>query len=446
MKVELKKLYDERLKIDADQRALVDKATTEKRGLTTDEETEYNKMDVRFNEVTGEIKKLEEVEKRQVAMKDRAEQLKQPVNDPIKPDPVTTRQDPSDSMKETRDSLAKIGIKDSKKFAKILMTQEYRDTFEKFLRGQVPKSAVMSMIGDEEFRRTLQADKDTVGGFLIAPVAFVADLIMDLHDETFMREICGSINMPKAEEIRYPVLDDTFRDPAWTSELKTGTEDASMDFEAFTFRPHPLALRVKVGQDLIDNAAISVDGIVRSELAYKLGIVEEKHFLTGNGGGQPLGVFTASANGISTGRDVSTGNTTTEIKADNLIEVVGTLKSQYRRGCNWIMHRNWITKVRKLKDGNGQYLWAAGITTDRPDSILGYPVRESEYSPNTATTGQYVACLGNFTFYKIVTAMDMRVAVLDQLYAETNEIGYILRAKIDGAPIRELAFVRSKLA
>jgi hypothetical protein len=57
-----------------------------------------------------------------------------------------------------------------------------------------------------------------------------------------------------------------------------------------------------------------------ARLAYKFGVTQEKAYLTGDGNQKPLGVFTASNDGISTGRDVSTGNTTTAITFDGLIE------------------------------------------------------------------------------------------------------------------------------
>jgi HK97 family phage major capsid protein len=189
-----------------------------------------------------------------------------------------------------------------------------------------------------------------------------------------------------------------------------------------------------------------VDALIRTELAFKFGVTEEKAFLQGTGTNQPLGVFINSKAGISSARDVSSGNTTTEIKADNLIECKYTLKTQWRSGCQWLFHRDAIKAIRKLKTGTGDYLWKPGISSDKPDTILEYPVNESEYVPNTFTTGLYVGLLGNFRYYVIVTALDMRVAVLTELYAETNEIGYIGRMEVDGAPIRENAFVRVALA
>jgi len=102
--------------------------------------------------------------------------------------------------------------------------------------------------------------------------------------------------------------------------------------------------------------------------------------------------------------------------------------------------------IRRLKDGNSQYLWKAGISTDRPDTILDFPVHESEYCPNTFSSALYVGILGDFSFYWIADALDMTVKVLNELYAETGQIGYIGRAETDAMPVHETAFVRVKLA
>jgi len=175
-------------------------------------------------------------------------------------------------------------------------------------------------------------------------------------------------------------------------------------------------------------------------------VPEEKAFLIGTGVGQPLGIFTASNSGISTARDVSTGNTSTAIKADNLIECAYTLKAQYRRNARWIFHRDTVKMIRKLKDGEGNYLWRMGLAADRPDTILGHPFMESEYAPNTFTTGKYVGVLGDFSFYWIADALTMQIQVLTELYAESNQNGYIGRKESDGMPVLEEAFVRVTLA
>ena len=81
-----------------------------------------------------------------------------------------------------------------------------------------------------------------------------------------------------------------------------------------------------------------------------------------------------------------------------------------------------------------------------PDRLLNLPYMESQYAPNTFTTGLYVGILGDFKFYWIVDALDMTVQRLIELYAETNQVGFIGRAECDGMPVLEEAFVRVKLA
>ena len=71
---------------------------------------------------------------------------------------------------------------------------------------------------------------------------------------------------------------------------------------------------------------------------------------------------------------------------------------------------------------------------------------KGENAPSSATSGSYVAVLGDLSQFYVVIALDMTIAVLTELYAETNETGYIGRMELDGCPVRESAFVRSKLA
>ena len=119
----------------------------------------------------------------------------------------------------------------------------------------------------------------------------------------------------------------------------------------------------------------------------------ETAYLTGSGSQQPLGVFTASSDGISTSRDVNTGSGTS-ITYDGLGDAKYSLKSQYRNGgsrggARWLFHRDGVKIIAKLKDGENQPLLrpGRGLLDDDPDSILGFPFDESEKAPNTFTSG-----------------------------------------------------------
>jgi HK97 family phage major capsid protein len=183
-----------------------------------------------------------------------------------------------------------------------------------------------------------------------------------------------------------------------------------------------------------------------SRLGYKFGVSQEKAFMTGNGSHQPLGIFTASAHGISTGRDVSTGNTSSAFTVDGLIEAKYSLKSQYHGKAEWIFHRDAVKMLAKLKDTTNQYLWQPAIIQGSPDLLLGRPVTMSEYCPNTFTTGLYVGIFGDFSNYWIADALNVQMQRLVELYAETNQTGFIGRLESDGMPVLEEAFARVKLA
>jgi HK97 family phage major capsid protein len=99
-----------------------------------------------------------------------------------------------------------------------------------------------------------------------------------------------------------------------------------------------------------------------------------------------------------------------------------------------------------VKDGQGQYLWSQSVREGEPDRILGMPMVVSEFVPNTFTTGKYVGLFGDFSHYWIVDALSMQMQRLNELYAETNQVGFIGRLETDGAPVLEEAFVRVKLA
>jgi len=87
--------------------------------------------------------------------------------------------------------------------------------------------------------------------------------------------------------------------------------------------------------------------------------------MTGDGNNKPLGLFTASADGIPTSRDVSTGNTATEIKIDGLIETKYSVKQQYQPGAEWIFNRLAVKQLAKLKDSDGQYVWQPSVAMGR---------------------------------------------------------------------------------
>lgn len=381
-------------------RALVDAAEAASRAMTQEEDNQYNAIMTDVEKLQGEIARAENLEALEADLATLAEE-------PVRPDGRQAVPEAEKRMAAARAFL---------------------------LSGKVPAEM-----------RALQADADASGGYTVMPEEFVDRLIMAIDDEVFVRQFADVQRVVRSDSLGQPYLAADPADPTWTSEILVGSEDSTMSFGKRTLTPHPLAQYIKVSRKLL-RLTPSAENLVISRLAYKFGVVEENNFLNGTGVNSPLGVFTASNDGISTSRDVSTGNTTTSIQTDGLKEAKYNLKGQYWRNARWIFHRSAVKQIAKLQDDEGRYIWADSLVNGEPDRLLGFPVHMSEYAPSTFTTGLYVGILGDFKFYHIVDSLFFEVQRLDELYAATNQVGFIGRLECDAMPVLETAFARVKLA
>jgi len=388
-------------------RKVVDLAETEKRAMSGEENATYDAIFTDINKLNDSIERAE-----------KQLDLERSVAGTVADD-AEDRQD--DSNTDTCEALL-------------------LEASRSFLTG----GRIDARVADEW--RALQAGSDTEGGYLVMPEQLANQLIKAVDDEVFIRGLATKFQVPKAQSLGAPSLDNDPADADWTTELQTGSEDSDMSFGKRKLEPHAFAKRVKISNELLRSGMLNPEQLVLSRLAYKFGITEEKAFLLGSGAGQPLGLFTASADGISTNRDVSTDNTTTALTFSGLLEAFYSVKSAYQKNGSWLFHRDAIKMIAKLKDGNGQYIWRASVVEGRPDTIQSRPVHSSEYVPNTFTSGLYVGMYGDFSNYWIADAMDLQIQRLTELYAETNQTGFIGRASADGMPVLEEAFARITLA
>lgn len=302
----------------------------------------------------------------------------------------------------------------------------------------------------EKQARALNAGNDPEGGYLVAPIQWVNALIQAVDDAVPMRGLATVHKLTASDSLGVPSLDTDLNDADWTTEIGTGTQDDSLRVGKRELSPNPMAKRVKVSRKLLRLTTGGAENIVRERLAYKFGVTQEKAYMTGDGNKKPLGLFTASADGIPTSRDVATGSAT-GFTGDGLIDAKYTLKAAYWAKARWLFHRDAIRAVRKLRDdtggaGQGNYIWQPGLAMDRPDTILDVPYVVSEFAPNTFTNGLYAGMIGDFSHYWIAEALNLEIQRLVELYAESNQVGFIGRQEVDGMPVLAEAFVRIKCA
>lgn len=407
MSKRLNELRSQRNNLVTQAREILAAAEKEGRGLNGEEQQKYDKL---FSD-QDELRKTVEAEERQI-------ELERSLAD-----------------KKLDDSRGEDGKGENRKGPR--GTEEYRDAFGQLLRG-----GVQSLNPDQV--RALSAGAGSEGGFFVMPEQTVSTLIKAIDDEVLIRQWATKFTVPTAASLGAVSLDADPADADWTSEIATGSEDNLMAFGKRELVPNPLAKRIKISNKLMRQAG-GIEALVMNRLGYKFGVSEEKAYLTGNGNKRPLGLFTASNDGVPTSRDVVSGSAT-DLTVDGLITAKYSLKAGYQKNAKWLFHRDGVARIAKLKDANGQYLWQPSKKDGEPDMLLGHSINQSEYVPNTFTTGQYVGMIADFSYYWIVDALDMQIQRLVELYAETNQTGFIGRKEGDGMPVLGEAFARVKLS
>lgn len=407
----IQQLHDKRNATIAFLRAIVDKADKENRHLTSEERANIEKAKVDVADILDEIRKLDDVA--------RIEAEAAAIQGNFRPDNLSAGSDeraqPGHYEKAVKPALLS------------------------WLRG-----GHSAMSADEV--RALQADLDTGGGYLNTPKPFMAGIIQAMDNLLFIRKLGQVFTMDSTEGFA-PTLDNDPSDPEWTAEISESdiSADSTMSIGRRKMTPHQLMKLVTVSlKQLIINP--SFDAFVQARIGYKMSRAQEYHFLRGNGSNQPLGVFTASDSGIPTTRDVSTKNATTSISADNCKRVKHALKQGYWARAAWIGGRDWYTQVCELKGGDGHYLLREALSAADPDRLLGCPVYLSEDAPSTFTTGQYVAVLGDWSYYGVAQLGTMRIQRLVEKFALQGKVGLLSTGHFDGMPLLAEAFSRQKLA
>jgi len=315
---------------------------------------------------------------------------------------------------------------------------EVREAFVNYLRTG----------SDQAMReyRDLQLDNPTQAGYLVPQQQFVNELIKELDNQFVIRGLCKILPPLKgSHSLGYPKRNARANTAVFGTELQAPTKDTALAFGLREFRTNPAIGEIVLSKTLMRNLP-GIENLVRQELAYNFGELLEQKYIDGDGNGCPLGLFTPHADGISVARDVSAGNTTGEVKYDNLLNCKYALKPQYQNNLKFLFHRDIVKQIIKLKDGDGNYIYQPNVQIGGVDRLFGIEVIMSEYAPNVATTGKYVGLLGDFTGYWILDSLNLEIIALNELYARQNQCSIICRLETDGAPVIEEKFIRIKLA
>lgn len=371
-------LRNKRVKLWEDTKAFLDSHTDANGMMSAEDAAAYDKME---NDLVELGKSIERFEKQ--ATMDNS--MAQPTNQPI----VNT---PGASIKTGRAS------------------DEYKQAMLTAMRTRF-----------RNISNVLQEGNDQQGGYLV-PVEYDNRLIDVLNEENIMRSLATKITTSGEHKINIAA---TKPAAAWIEEGGALTfSDAT--FDQIMMDAYKLHVAIKVTVELLYDAAFNLEGYIIDQFGKALANAEEDAFLNGDGKGKPMGVFDTTNGG-----QYNTTTSTANISADDIINLVYTLKRPYRKSAAFITNDKTLASLRKLKDNNGAYLWQPALTAGEPDRLFGYAIHTSQFAPEAAA-GKPAMAFGDFSYYNIGDRGSRSMQELKELFAGNGMVGYVMKERVDG--------------
>ncbi len=300
-----------------------------------------------------------------------------------------------------------------------------------------------------EEMRVLVEDTDSAGGYLV-PEDMRTEIIKELPAFTIIRQN-ARVQSTGRDVVVIPRLtgatggdQDVFTSAVqvtWADE--TMTDDEGLTEPAFGQERVPvnkMIAKTRLSSDFLMDAEADVIGLLNSLYAEAFGLGEDQAFVNGNGVSRPKGIFQDTDN-IDTVNSGDANNVT----ADGLIDLVYDLPPQYRQRAKFIMRSTSERDIRKLKDGNGDYLWQPGLQLGQPATLLSYPILSTEFAPAIGA-GTIPILFGDLFTYWIYDRTGMTMQRLDERYAEQGLIGFVGTRRLAGQPVQPRAWRSQTIA
>jgi len=364
-------------------------------GLVSPEDTAtYEKMEADVVALGKEIDRLE----KQEAL-DR--ELSKPLNTPLTGKPAVPGM-------ETKAGMSTSGPRS---------TDEYRKAFWNAMRTRAGEGL------DPIVKNALQVGTDPEGGYLV-PDEFERTLVDALDEENIFRRLAKVITTSSGDR-KIPVVASKGT-ASWIDE-EGAIPESDDSFGQVSIGAYKLGTMIKVSEELLNDSVFPLEAYISKEFARRIGSKEEEAFFTGDGSGKPTRILAASG-GAQIG--VTTAGATA-ITIDEVLDLFYSLKAPYRNKAVFVMNDSTVKAIRKLKDGNGQYLWQPSLQAGTPDTILNRPLYTSAYVPAIAASAKSIV-FGDFSYYWVADRQGRVFKRLNELYAATGQVGFVATQRVDG--------------
>ena len=288
-------------------------------------------------------------------------------------------------------------------------TDEYKRAFWNSMRNKM----------SYEVQNALSIGTDSEGGYLV-PDEYEKKLVEALEDEVFFRSLATVIRTSSGDR-KIPIVTGK-GEAAWIDEGGQFPESDD-SFGQTSIGAFKLATMIKVSDELLNDSVFNIENYISKEFSRRIGTKEEEAFFVGDGKGKPTGLFSSAETGVTAA--------TTGITFDDVMDLYYSLRAPYRNKATWILNDSTVKAIRKLKDGNGNYIWQPSVREGEPDRILNRPYRTSIYVPELAA-GNRVMAFGDYSYYWIADRQGRSFKRLNELYATTGQVGFLASERVDG--------------
>jgi HK97 family phage major capsid protein len=318
---------------------------------------------------------------------------------------------------------------------------EHKEAFNKWFR-----KGIDSGLKDLEIRATASTLSDPDGGFTV-PEEVDAAIDRVALTVSAMRRICTVRSI--STDTYKKLVSQGGATSGWVGEKGARTETTTPTLAEIAINTKEIYSNPAATQTLLDDSRVDIGQWLADEVSIDFNEKESAAFISGNGVEQPKGIaaYTMVPNAnYAWGKVgyITSGHATLINDVDKLIALQHALKSVYRNGAQWLMNDSTFEALRKLKDGDGKYIWRPGMELDAPDMLLGKPV---EIDDNVADIGgnAYPIFFANFKrAYLIIDRLGTRV--LRDPYSVKPYVSFYTTKRVGGGIVMYEAIKAMKVS
>lgn len=222
----------------------------------------------------------------------------------------------------------------------------------------------------------------------------------------------------------------------WVGETASRPATATPTFTSLDFGLGELYANAAASQQLLDDSEIDLEKWLVDEIEVEFARQEGIAFLSGDGTNKPHGILGYVTGGADAARhpwgDIKTVNSghATQVTTDGVVNAVYALPAMYEPNAKFFTNRSSLGAVRKLKDGQGNYIWQPTFVAGQPSTLLGRPVVDVPDMPNIAAAAVAMLFGDMKETYLVIDRIGVRV--LRDPYTNKPYICFYVTKRVGG--------------